>query len=217
MKTEFNKIRLFKNEELYLKQYEIQISIKALIELINNEDKSIKDIQTEFKKTLQGKKLENIPIEQRDYYQEHLIDRELIINQLIIKKRYSSCMLIFSVFEGILKEFCLEIERTNNFAIKIKDLKSKNDLSLYENYLTKIYELDFDKINPSFIKIKHQKITRNNITHKNGFAKVGEIQIVNGLELTNNQIIITSKIYFEYLINLMEQFFEELLIEIDKK
>jgi hypothetical protein len=217
MKFDFSKIHGVKNDNLYAKEYHIQISINALRELIDDDDKSIQKIQTEFKEFLRNNNPENIPIQQRDYFEEHLIDRELVINQISIKKRYSSCLLIFSVFEGLLKEFCEEIEKSNTFDVKIKNLKRSDDLTLYKNYLTKIYHINFDKLNPSFTNIKHQKTTRNKIAHKNGIAESSEIQIVNGLKLVNNQIAITSKVYFEYLIDLMDDFFKELLIEIDKK
>lgn len=217
MEFDFSKMQSFKNENLYAKEYHIQISINALRELIDDDDKSIKKIQADFKDFLQKNNPDNIPIQQKDYFEEHLIDRELVINQISLKKRYSSCLLIYSVFEGLLKEICEEIEKSNNFNVKIKDLKKSDDLTLYKNYLTKIYRISFDKLNPSFTNIKHQKTTRNKIAHKNGIAENGEIQIVNGLKLLNNQITITSKIYFEYLIDLMNDFFKELLIEIDKK
>jgi len=217
MNFDFSKIHRYIKSELYAKEYEIEISISALKELIENDEKSILSIQNEFEIFLSEHNPEDIPIQQRDYFEEHLIDRELVIKNLKIKKRYSSCLLIFSVFESILKEFCEEIERNNEFTIKIKDLRRSDDLTLYKNYLTKVYQINFESLNPSFTKIKHQKIVRNRISHRNGKATTNEIQIVDGLELMNDKIIITSKSYFIYLINLIDDFFKKLLIEIDKK
>ena len=116
-----------------------------------------------------------------------------------------------------MKEFCEEIEKNNEFKIKIKDLRRSDDLTFYKNYLTKVYQLNFESLNTSFSKIKYQKIVRNRISHRNGKATPNEIQIVDGLEIINNKIIIYSKSYFIYLIDLIDEFFKKLLIEIDKK
>ena len=54
MELDFSKIHTYKNGNLYAKEYEIEISISALRELIENDEKSILSIQNEFKKFLEN-------------------------------------------------------------------------------------------------------------------------------------------------------------------
>lgn len=217
MEFDLTKIYLFKNENLYVTEYEIKLRVEALKELISDDENSISKIQDDLTNFFKNIKSKKIPIEQKDVFENHLIDRELIIGNLILQKRYSTCLLMFAVFEGILKEICQEIEAKNDSKIKVSDLNGR-DLSRYKKYLTKVFEINFSKIEPSFTRLTQQKITRNKIAHENGFLKKSnEIHVVQGLSIKHRRINIEGKNYFDYLIQNIEKFFEQLLIGIDEK
>lgn len=218
MEFYFGQIPLFINEDLYTTEYQIKLKVGALKELISDDENSISRIQDDLNSFFKSIKSQKIPIEQKDIFENNLIDRELIIGNLILQKRYSSCLLIFAVFESILKEICEEIQIKNDFKIKVSDLKGRDDLGIFKNYLTKVFEINFTKIEPYFTKLKEQKIIRNKIAHENGIVKnSNEIHAVQGLSTKQGRINIEGKNYFAYLIENIETFFEELLIEIDEK
>ena len=218
MKFDFTKIHLFKNENLYVTEYEIKLKVEALKELISNDENSVSKIQDDLNNFFKNIKSKKIPIEQKDVFENHLIDRELIIGNLILQKRYSSCLLIFAVFEGILKEICREIEAKNDFKVGVSDMNGRDDLSTYKKYLTKIFEINFSKIEPFFTRLTQQKIIRNKIAHENGHIKdLNKVPIIEGLNIKHGRINIEGKNYFDCLTENIEKFFEQLLIEIDEK
>lgn len=218
MEFDFNKMHLFKNENLYIIEYEIKLKVEALKELISDDENSISRIHDDLNSFFKNFKSQKISIEKKDIFENHLVDRELIIGNLILQKRYSTCVLIFAVFEGILTEICREIESKSDSKVKISDLNGRNDLSRYKNYLTKVFGINFDKIEGHFIQLTRQKIIRNKIAHENGSLKSSnEIHVVEGLSIKHGRINIEGTKYFKYLIDNIELFFEQLLIEIDKK
>lgn len=218
MEFDFNEIRLFKNESLYSTEYQIKLKVAALKELISDDENSISRIQDGLDILFKKIKVQKIPVEQEDIFENHLIDRELIIGNLILQKRYSTCLLIFAVFESILKEICGEIEAKTDSKIKASDLRGGDDLSRYKNYLLKVFGSNFSEIESYFSKLKQQKIIRNKIAHENGIVKnSNEIHAVKGLNIKHARINIEGKGYFDYLIENIERFFDQLLIEIDEK
>lgn len=207
----------FKNEGLYAVEYQIKLKIEALKELVEDDEKSVLRTQKSFENQLEFAKYKEMEEQHQDAFEEHLIDRELIIQNILIQKRYSTCLLIFSVFEGILKEICLKNDLIKQKFVQ-EDLKGNDDLSRYRNYLKDVVKLNFTKIESSFTKLKQQKLTRNRIAHNNGRVKDSrEIQIVLGLKIQNMVIKIEGIQYFNYLTKEIEDFFNQLLIEIDIK
>lgn len=218
MEFDFSKIRLFKNEDFYATEYQIKLKVNALKELISDDENSISKIRDELNNFFKDVNSKKIPIEQKEVFENHLIDRELIIGNLILQKRYSTCLLIFAVFEGILEEICGEIEAKNDSKVKVSDSNGRDDLSRYKNYLTKVYGISFSKIEPFFTRLTQQKIIRNKIAHENGFLKSSsEMHVVRGLSIKQGRIKIEGTNYFDYLIESIEKFFKQLLIAIDEK
>lgn len=218
MKVDFNKIRIFNNEYLYVLEYQIKLQIDALKELVKDDEKSVKQVKENFNQFIKGARFKDVEAQHKDTFEEHLIDRELITQRLVEQKRYSTCLMVFSIFESLIKEVCSEIEQNHQSKIKHYDLKGNDDLSRYKKYLTKVIELDFRKIESSFTKIKQQKIVRNKIAHNNGIIEnPNKIQIIQGIGIHNKRIIINDKSFFDFLIEAIEDFFERLLIEIDIK
>lgn len=207
----------FKNEGLYPVEYRINLKIKALKELIVDDEKSVLKIQNNFEVVLKSAKHKEIEEQHRDTYEEYLIDRELITQNILIQKRYSTCLLVFSIFEGILKETCSEIKTSNQPEFEQSNSKGDNDLSKIKNYLEDVIKINFSKIDSSFTKLNQQRVTRNRIAHNNGrINKPKEIQIVEGLCVENKIIKIEGIQYFNNLTKEIETFFNQLLIEVDR-
>jgi len=218
MKVDFGKIRVFSNEYFYVLEYQIKLQIDALKELVKDDESSVKQIKENFNRFIKDAKFKDVEVQHKDTFEEHLIDRELITQRLIKQKRYSTCLMIFSIFESLIKEVCIEIGQNHQSKIQHHDLKGNDDLSRYKKYLTNVIGLDFRKIESSFTKIKQQKIIRNYIAHNNGIIEnPNKIQIIQGIAINNKQIIINDKSFFDFLLEAIEDFFEKLLIEMDIK
>lgn len=157
----------------------------------------------------------NHNIYQKYYY------NEIIITELQRIQRYSSILSIFSFYESRLKSICRLIENEFEFKIKIKHLNNyEGDLNKYWNYLSKVFEIQTEKIEPLFKPIHEQKKIRNLIAHNNGII-TEKIELTQGLTLNkvgnNFQIEIDEEKYIGNLLKNIEVFISALLIEIDKR
>ncbi|ARV15355.1 hypothetical protein [Polaribacter sp. SA4-12] len=216
MRKDFSKIKLYKNSELYSKEWEISIKLEALTEMIKYDNKSILNIKSNFeifKNKIKSQSIDNKEIEQAEDY---LIDRELIVKDLESHKRYSSCLLIFSVLENILSDLC---NNPNINYLKHKnEYKGKDDFVIYKKLLKEKYSISFKNSEPNFTKIKQQKIIRNYIAHKGGIVdeKIKSITLNKEVLIKGNKIEITEN-FLLYLMKETKELLKKILWEIDKK
>jgi len=226
MVIDFSKIYSFTWENLYLSELENEIGIEAFKKLNKNQEESLKITQKEFNETV-SKELKLLPDEdQGGYYMQIFQREELMVKELLRQQRYSLCLSIFSFFEGRLKSMCDKIENEFKFKIRIADLASHEDLSKYWNYLTKVFEIDTSKSEPLLTPIKQQKIVRNIIAHQNGMPSADQekkLVIKKGLklekfeELDHRMVLISDPIFLEELLEKMESFLKQMLLDIDAR
>lgn len=224
MKINLNDINIFKWADLNYFEFENKIAFDALKSLNLNQEKSLSESKVVLDKNIEDfrKGLELLSEhEQESYiYQKYYLD-EVIINELQIIQRYSSILSIFSFYESRLKMICELIETEFEFKVKIKHLNNyEGDLNKYWNYLSKVFEIKTDSIENLFKPINVHKKIRNAIAHHNG--KTNEkIAPQEGLTLNKIgdkfQIVIDENIYINNLLQNIEIFIRELLIEIDKR
>src|SRR5690554_24279 len=203
------------NYNLYAVEHQIKIKIAALKEMIVDNENSVLKIQNNFDTLLETIDYNTIDEKHLNSFEEQLIDKELIVENLLIQKRYSTCLLIFMIFEGTLKEVCKH-SILSEYEFNLENLKRKDDLSKFKDFFLNTVNINFTKIEPSFTKIKQQKVIRNRIAHNNGEIKHHkDIQVVQGLIIKNKIIKISGVEYFDFLLREIELFFKELILEID--
>ncbi len=221
---DFGAIYLFTWENLYYAEVENELGVKALKKLCENQEDSLLSTKNEFDLMVRSEMEKLNPQERGSYYMQIFERDEMVIRTLLRQQRYSLCLSVFSFFEGRLKALCEQIEGRFAYRIKINDLNGNEDLSRYWNYLSKVFELDMDNLEPYFTPIKQQKIIRNLVAHQDGMPRVDQekkVNIVDGLALekidTYSRILITSPSYILNLLDNMDVFLQKLLLSVDER
>lgn len=214
MKIDFSKIKTYNDVSLYQEKWQIELKLSALAEMVESDEKSIVELESKHQKFKSENKIEDTEVQYQDALEDYLIDRELTIKNLVQYRRYSSCSLIFSVFESILSDFC------GNPSIQslkhTKKFKGKDDLTIYSILIKEKYGIIFSQAQSNFTRIKQQKIIRDLIVHQNGNIAEIEFREQNGLKIINNKVCLSKK-YLDFLINEIKQFTNHILWEIDEQ
>jgi hypothetical protein len=206
-------------------EYQNEIAFEAFYKIIENQEKAYSINNNELKGKIEGDQYYNaLPNDyQGSYFMQNYESEIHAIEEVKPFQRYSTCLSIFSFFEGKLKTICELIEKENSYKIKIKDLKGYDSILVYYNYLTKVYEIETG-IEPYLNSIKDQRFVRNKIAHENGFFQEDELKkfkptlgVVKEKYNNEYQIIITDTIYFTDLIQKMDLFLKRLLLDVDKR
>lgn len=213
---DFTSIYLYSWEDLYWMEDEIYVGLEALTALLKNQEDTLAE---NFKKTedLRKQKLPQIPEEFRASYEQQFFENDDKVNyQLRIVQRYSLCLAYFTFLENRLEVLSQAV--ANEFDLHFEK-NPQNILPNLMNFLRDDFGLNYEKIEPHFIRIINQRFTRNCIAHNQGqiaHNDLNKFQPATGLGLKNNSIIM-KPIYLEYLIKLSRCLFEDLLVEIDKR
>ncbi len=224
MKLNLNDVYSFNWGQLHHFEFDNIVAFDALKSLNFNQEKSLNKSKEDLNQKIQDfkKGLESLSEEEQDNYvfQKDYIN-EVIINEIQRIQRYSSILSIFSFYESRLKFICKLVEDEFEFKVKIKHLNNfEGDLNKYWNYLSKVFEIQTEKIEPLFRPINEHKRIRNIIAHNDGLISE-KIEIGQGLTLNkvgrNFQIEIDGEVYINNLLQSIEEFIVALLIEIDKR
>lgn len=226
MKNLFNSdsIYLYRLEYLFNIELDIEITIDAITSILEEQSLIIKKTKSKIEKTIKNDDyFKKLKIEDRSDYINQVYGFETsAIDEIYSHQMNSLCLLTYSVIEGRLKNICQFLENKYQYKIKIEDLSTNDDLMRYWNYLTKVYEINPDKVEKYFTPIKQQKVVRNIIAHQDGKPRkeqVSKLIIVKGLEIKdygkNYQVLIKGNDYIEFLLYNANHFFKELLKSID--
>ena len=212
MKIDFSKIKTFNDVGLYEVEWQIELKLSALSEMVENDEKSIVELELKHQKFKSENKIADTEVQHQDALENYLIDRELTIKNLVQFRRYSSCSLIFSVLESILfdlsgSELIQSLKHTEKF-------KGKDDFTIYSILIKEKYGIIFSQAQSNFTRIKQQKKIRDLIVHKNGNITDKEFIEKNGIKVINNKVQLSKK-YLDFLINEIKQFTNHILWEID--
>ena len=109
--------------------------------------------------------------------------------------RYSSIIQTYSMLEIYLKWLCEKLKKINDFPIGISDLKGNSDLEKGKLYLTKIYNIDFNKLNPEWNFLNDMRKIRNQIIHNNGDFTTKDNEIIRIINQNEDLGIMWDEIY----------------------
>jgi len=229
---DFTNLDYIKNwDYLYYYNQDIKMIISAERNLIRNSDEYVNILKSELENDiLNDPELKNKPKNEQEesfqaqYFRHYYEDSEIFIDRIRQSQRKASILSIFSLVEGQLKLITKLIENEFDFKMKIKHLNGQDYLQKYWIFLTKVFEIEFENIEPEFNLINQQKYIRNKIAHRN--AEVEEVKIEFIKQFPGLEVITTGSEHFleidniDYLYNLLdtiEIFFEKLSLTIDKR
>jgi hypothetical protein len=218
-------------ESIYHCREDIRQLFFAEKSLIENSEKFIQELKLELKKDIEID--ETLNKESEGEYAEHekaqcyyhyYHPREVGISQLIQNHRKGAILSIYSLIEGQLKNICTQIQKEFEFKIKLNDLNGNDYINKYWIFLTKVFCIETSNIEKYYTPIKQRKYLRNKIAHNNSIIDENKFEFVNQLEGIkinqegNNKIIeINDYVFIENLILISQDFFENLILTINKK
>jgi len=221
MKIDFKNVYSFDWQDLFYIELENDIGIEAFKKLIVNQEQSFLSSKKEFEDYMEGE-LNSLPDGYKSgYYGQILHWDKLAIDELLKLQRYSTCVSIFSFFEGRLRRICELVETKYNFKVRVNDLNNNDNTIKYWNYLTKVFELESKKPEPFLTPIKQQKVIRNVITHQNGIptdVQLKQIYQVVGLDIVDDNgipVIVINNDYLYYILERTSLFLKAVLRSID--
>jgi hypothetical protein len=161
-----------KNNKLYLAKiflnhgYHIITSeIDNIILFIKTIDTAIEDLKKDNTKHVKEKYI--------TYYQD-------IFPQISYS---ASIVILFAVFEKLLKEFCEKIQIVQNIKIELKDFSGNGDLEKCKIYFNKVLNINIIEICPDWSKIIEIQKLRNAIIHKDSSIIKDETKPIEKQEL----------------------------------
>lgn len=161
---------------------------------------------------------------QVQYYGHYYSDTERLNNQISQNYRKASLLSIFSVLEGQLKLISNLIENEFDFSVKIKHITGSDFIHKYWIYLTKVFELNCKEVENEYNLIRQHKYIRNKVAHNNSEIDNDKLKFVNmtkGLSIkkfgTDNIVYIDNENYINEIIDLIQVFFNKLIIVIDTR
>lgn len=212
--------------KLWEQSIETEISIEAMKMIVNNQERIWVDIKNRLDEQIENDDFGPLEEEYRaSYYSQAYEIETRTLEKLRYLQRSAAFVSVFSLFEGRLKTLCQMIENDFDFKVKISDLSGRDDIQKLWSFLVKIYELRKNRIENLLHPIRQQKTIRNILVHHEGFLTEEQEKnirqmpglIVIGPYDSLYQIQIAGS---EFIINLLEKvrlFYEELLIEIDRR
>lgn len=133
----------------------------------------------------------------------------------------SSLIFLYAMFEHDLNELCNKIKKIEGFSLSVYDLNGKG-IKRARNYLTKVASIDFESSldNEWHILNNFGKI-RNALVHNEGRIKKDElnsinqlVKKVNGVDIDQNKVLISSNDLLLELIDKIKRFLNEITSQI---
>ena len=226
-----NSFKEYHWSDLYYYQSDFDLVFLAEEKIIQNSEKYIHSLRDELKQKIdRDEYLGQLSPNQKEgdyaaqYYEHYYGDFESLIEQIQSNQRKAFVLSIFSYIEGHLLTLCDIIQDRFQFEKTPKDLKGSDDIGRCINYLTKVYGVNYSKIEPKYTFIKQQKFVRNKIAHNDSLLDEGNKQLIKqteGLELRRFgekcKILITSDHYLTRLLEKRKEFFRTLVELIDER
>jgi len=196
-------------------EYEIQIGLWALKDLVTNQEEIYLVKKGDFLKNRE-KRLAEIPDEYKDSYaQQFFEDGDRTFAELINIQRNSACLSFFSFLESKLIELLKMMNMEFNVQFEVPTTKVLASLKVL---IEKGFGVSDDNYNGNYDRILNQVIIRNSIAHQDSFIKHEKyFPKREGIELKGLKIIISDTSYLTFLIKKAEDLFKELLIAVDKR
>lgn len=196
-------------------EYEIQIGLWALKDLVTNQEEIYLVKKADFLKNRE-KRLAEIPDEYKDSYaQQFFEDGDRTFAELINIQRNSACLSFFSFLESKLIELLKMMNMEFNVQFEVPTTKVLASLKVL---IEKGFGVSDDNYNGNYDRILNQVIIRNSIAHQDSFIKHEKyFPKREGIELRGLKIIISDTSYLTFLIKEAEDLFKELLIAVDKR
>lgn len=146
--------------------------------------------------------------------------------------RYSNIIQTYSMLELYMKWLCERLQKLKGSKFGIHDLKGNSYIEKGKIFLSKLYNIDFRKLEPEWSFINDLRIVRNQIVHKNGEFQLKDkdiLKVINqnpdlGImfediytkleEDTDYEIMIKSKNLNHKFIENVKSFFIKIFVEI---
>lgn len=224
---DFGKLPDYKWGDLHYFTYELDISLSSIKEAIGHHLAIVKAKRDSLKEAI--KKDNYLSSDEKEevkaqYYHQHFEHAEATIDDLEGILNNSSVLTVFSVLEGKMRYLCESLQNEVPSLIKINDLKANDGIDQYINYLTKIFGVTQSKSVPFLELIKKYKVIRNAIAHHNNTVKINDftrVKTLPHLKLTlysdSYSIVITSPQFLYDLIDLVDNYVQEMVKEIDDR
>lgn len=228
MLFDLNNFHQFYWADLYYIDFEIGNSFDALRRLNINQEKTLSESRTALEQKVQSILASSEGEDQyilNSFIHQETYDEEILMDEIERLQRNSLIMSIFSFYEARLKFLCNMIENAFALNIKLVDLNThKGDLMKYWTYLSKVYQLNTEELQPLFDPLNRQKKLRNIIAHYDGAVsnkQKNEVPETPGISFKQIEDLyylqVEEHIYIEYLLKEIKSFFELLLKAIDNR
>ncbi len=204
------KILLYSWDTLYSYEYECYTNIEGVHVIIENQEKSTKEYEEGL---IAFEKSTELPEQYRDSVSEDNFNRLFSVK---LFQRYSSCNLLFSVFEAKLKDICDLIIQEFNIE-SYTGYNRGSTLKPYRKFLETTFGINFSTIDADWIWICNQYKIRNLFVHYEGILQkdICEYVIEQGCKIDSNRIIVEDIAYIQTIESKIKSFFKELYIQID--
>jgi len=213
-KIDLNDLHMFEWGDLWWFDYEIQICLRALNDLVINQEEIFSIKKASFNKN-RKEKLSEIPHEFKDSFEQHFYaDGDRIFAELIQIQRNSACLSYFSFLENKLIELLKMMNETFGMEIEIP---KNNILPTLKVIIEKDFGVDSKTFDKQYSRIINQVQIRNAIAHRGSYLEHKKyFPNAVGIELNGLKVVISDPIYLRFLIKEAEELFKELLIVTDK-
>lgn len=127
------------------------------------------------------------------YYQEHSIAHFI--------KPDMACN-IYSLVDFWMKELCNYQKKKNKLALNFKDIRGKNDLDIYQKYLTKVAAIDLSAVETDYKNLQNLRKIRKKLFHDGGHIDINndtDIPNIDGVRLAGSLIIIDDSFIWKSL------------------
>lgn len=217
-----SKVKFFKWPEFHYIQFDLDLSLSVLFKHNDNNERLLKEQNSELEKVIQADKLfESLNDQDKaNYYVQTYDYLTLTIEELTQKQRYSMVLVIFSFIEKSLSRVSEVVEK--RIDKKRNKPKSESKIQNYYDFLKLANNIDSDLLDGLFRKIDEQRNIRNSIAHNDGITDDLDNELIKyGIVFQKYEdqylIRIEENTYINYLLNTCNSFFQKLLVTIDTK
>lgn len=136
----------------------------------------------------------------------------------------SAIVSLYSLLENNINSLCEIIQAETNFVIELRDLAGSNIIDKGRRFLSKIANIDFDKIDKEWIRITDFQKLRNLIVHNNAQMKrpvkdnnlISKFKEINTYETVKDFHITDISLVYEFL-ELIDKFIISLADQIEER
>lgn len=225
MKFDFSNIYLYNWEALYAIEMEVQLGIGALRKLMDNQERSLVEVEGAFKQQVEEELRGMDKREADDYFVQVLNEDRLVLRELRKQQRYSLCVSLFNFFEARISALRTMIVLKFNELPVITQNRGESIIGWHWRYMVDTFGMDTGTILEDFQVIHSVKVLRNFITHQDGMLRDGDLgrmpKGIVGVEVLPlgevYELQITDLRFFNDLFDRVENFFKIMLKSVDER